>query len=120
MFDGLFNGLFRSNRNSGYNKIVEQIKSEQAEVQKQFYSTDLNMLTAAQAQILNQQKAMMNQLGSHWAQAYQVNGEMVAIRRSEYIELRHLHYWCKNTHPEIYEEWCAMRDLERVSKDESL
>ena len=133
MFDGLFNGLLGQGK-------VQQSSDVQTQLEQRYIDA-LKRSSMGEAQyyqhMLEQERAQQNyqtQLGGSGGYAYthgsgrlggasdpwaHASRDIVTIKKSVYDELRHLHHWCKNTHPEVYEEWCAMRDLERVSKDES-
>lgn len=117
MFNGLFNGLFG---NSEANKAPDaQTRLEQR------YIDALRRSSMGEAQQLEQARAQQQHLAARNAgsgglgRRWPVVREFITIERSDYDELKRLHHWCKNTYPEVYEEWCAMRDLERFSKDES-
>ena len=114
MFGDLFNGLF------GYSKDQtkwEQLPDARDEAIRQ---SQMGAATYYQ-QMWAQQQAMMDRgmMSQVTASNSGLSSSVKIITRGEYAELTSLSTWCQSVHPEVYEEWCAMRDLERVSKDES-
>ena len=128
MFNGLFNGLFGQGKAQQSSDVQTQLEQRYIDALKRSAMSEAQRYQAMLEQA-GAQQAMMNGSTSGSAytqgsgglvQGYQAARDFITLERSEYDELKHLHHWCKNTHPEVYEEWCAMQDLERVSKDESL
>lgn len=115
---GILDWLFGSSSTSPYSKSIEQIKQEQEEARDRFYSNDPYMVTASQAQMLNQQQHIQNQLLAQLADAAREREALLAVKKHEYDELISLSTWCQSVYPEVYGEWRAMQDLKEVSENE--
>ena len=139
MFDGLFNGLFGNGEANKAADVHKQLESCYIDALRRASMSEAQQYQAMLEQVRAQQDMMNGGTQSiQSAQAYQAArnagsgglggaanpwatalGDIITVTKSKYDELEHLHHWCKNTHPEVYEEWRAMQDLKEASEDES-